>query len=176
MASGGYRPGAGRKTGSKDKKPRGKDSKPTEKLPLNQADKDKINELLAIDLETREKAKAYSDLLTRASKGEPLTAAEKREMSSLREELRKRLSDGEGEDLTLEEPDAKAFLERLLVATDSVVDQKTKIQIANILLPFQHSRKGEGAGKKEEQADRAKAAGAGRFSASAPPKLAMVKK
>jgi len=173
MSSGGYRPGAGRKFGSKDKKLRGK-VKTTEKLPLNQADKDKINELLAIDLETREKAKAYSDLLTRASKGESLTAAEKREMSGLREELRKRLSDGEGEDLTLDEPDAKEFLEKLLLSKD--VDQKTKIQIANILLPFQHSRKGEGAGKKDEQADRAKAAGAGKFSASAPPKLAVVKK
>jgi len=173
MSSGGYRPGAGRKFGSKDKKLRGK-VKTTEKLPLNQADKDKINELLAIDLETREKAKAYSDLLTRASKGKPLTTTEKREMASLREELRKRLSDGEGEDLTLDEPDAKEFLEKLLLSKD--VDQKTKIQIANILLPFQHARKGEGAGKKEGAADRAKAAGAGKFSASAPPKLAVVKK
>jgi len=173
MSSGGYRPGAGRKFGSKDKKLRGK-VKTTEKLPLNQADKDKINELLAIDLETREKAKAYSDLLTRASKGESLTTTEKREMASLREELRKRLSDGEGEDLTLDEPDAKEFLEKLLLSKD--VDQKTKIQIANILLPFQHARKGEGAGKKEGAADRAKAAGAGKFSASAPPKLAVVKK
>ena len=74
MSSGGYRPGAGRKFGSKDKKLRGKTPKATQPLPLNQADKDKINALLAIDLETREKAKAYSDLLTRASKGESLTA------------------------------------------------------------------------------------------------------
>ena len=173
MSSGGYRPGAGRKPGSKDKKPRGK-VKATEKLPLNQADKDKINALLAIDLETREKAKTYSDLLTRASTGESLTAAGKREMASLREELRKRLSDGEAEDLTLDEPDAKEFLEKLLLSKD--VDQKTKIQIANILLPFQHSRKGEGLGKKDEQAGRAKAAGAGKFSASAPPKLSVVNK
>ena len=74
MSSGGYRPGAGRKFGSKDKKLRGKTPKATQPLPLNQADKDKINALLAIDLETREKARAYSDLLTRASKGESLTA------------------------------------------------------------------------------------------------------
>ena len=174
MSSGGYRPGAGRKPGSKDKKPRGKTPKATQPLPLIQADKDKINALLAIDLETREKAKAYSDLLTRASKGESLTAAGKREMASLREELRKRLSDGESEDLTLDEPDAKEFLEKLLLSKD--VDQKTKIQIANILLPFQHSRKGEGLGKKDEQAGRAKAAGAGKFSASAPPKLSVVNK
>ena len=173
MASGGYRPGAGRKFGSKDKKPRGK-VKSTEKLPLNQADRDKINELLAIDLETREKAKTYSDLLTRASKGESLTVIEKREMSSLRDELKKRLSDGEGEDFTLGNPDAKEFLEKLLLSNK--VDQKTKIQIANILLPFQHSRKGEGLGKKDEASERAKTAGAGRFSASASPKLAVVKK
>jgi len=47
-----------------------------------------------------------------------LTAAEKREMSGLREELRKRLSDGESEDLTLDEPDAKEFLEKLLLSKD----------------------------------------------------------
>jgi len=69
--------------------------------------------------------------------------------------------------------DAKAFLEDLL--TDEYVDVKTKIQISNILLPYQHPRKGEGAGKKELSEERAKSAGRGRFAPSAPPKLAVVK-
>jgi len=68
----------------------------------------------------------------------------------------------------MDNPDAKDFLEKLLIAPDSKVDRKTKIQIANILLPFQHARKGEGTGKKDEQADRAAAAGKGKFAASAP--------
>lgn len=68
--------------------------------------------------------------------------------------------------------DAKEFLESLLESLE--VDQKTKIQVANILMPFQHARVGEGKGKKEEKADRAKAAGEGRF-APRPAPLRVVK-
>jgi len=64
----------------------------------------------------------------------------------------------------------------LLVMNDSLADAGRRDRMAIAAAPFIHSRKGEGAGKKDEQADRAKAAGAGRFSASAPPKLAVVKK
>lgn len=63
--------------------------------------------------------------------------------------------------------DAKLFCESLL--SDPNVDQKTKIQVANILLPYQHARKGEGAGKKQEKDEKAKAAGSGRFAPSNAP-------
>jgi hypothetical protein len=43
--------------------------------------------------------------------------------------------------------------------------------------PFCHVRKGEGAGKKEEKADRAKAAGSGKFASRPMPlKLTVVNK
>ena len=79
------------------------------------------------------------------------------------------------EDINLDDPDAKVFLENLLMAPESEVDRKTKIQICNILLPFQHPRKGEGQGKKADLADRAQKAGSGRFSPSKPPTLERIK-
>jgi len=183
MGRGGYRPNSGPVKGTKYQ-PRttkeGKTSKPRTQppptIPLNSSDKDQIRELLAVDLETREKAKRYSELLTQAGKGEKLKADEKREMAALRRGLEAKLNEGEEKPDTYDNPDAKDFLEKLLIAPDSKVDRKTKIQIANILLPFQHARKGEGTGKKVEQADRAAVAGKGKFAASAPPKLAVVTK
>lgn len=90
---------------------------------------------------------------------------------SKKEEVQQKLDDIKAEKYC--GTDAKLFCESLL--SDPGVDQRTKIQVANILLPYQHSRKGEGAGKKEEQGERAKNAGRGRFAPSAPPKLAVVK-
>ena len=187
MSKGGYRPAAGRPEGRKNRAPRsdkgvkrgkqkGKEEVPgSPSSPLNPSDRDKLREILAIDLETREKAEKYSELLARASKGQSLSVKEKRAMVALRKDLEAKLNEGE-ENQAPPDPDAKVFLERLLIAQDSDVDQKTKIQIANILLPYQHPRKGEGAGKKDEQADKAAAAGKGKFAASAPPKLAVVVK
>lgn len=50
------------------------------------------------------------------------------------------------------------------------LDDKLRIDAAKALLPFMHSKKGEG-GKKEEKLDAAKKAGKGRFAAAAAPKL-----
>jgi len=55
------------------------------------------------------------------------------------------------------------------VMNDIASDAKLRVDAAKALLPYVHARKGEG-GKKEEAADRAKAA-AGRFATAAPPKL-----
>ena len=64
----------------------------------------------------------------------------------------------------------------LNVMNDEGVDKNRRDRMAIAAAPFIHSRKGEGLGKKDEASERAKTAGAGRFSASAPPNLAVVKK
>lgn len=51
-------------------------------------------------------------------------------------------------------------------------DRRARMAIA--AAPFCHARKGEGSGK-NEKSDRAKTAGAGRFAASKPPNLKVVK-
>jgi len=55
-------------------------------------------------------------------------------------------------------------------------DKARKDRMAIAAAPFCHARKGEGAGKKEVTADRAKNAGSGKFKASAPPVLKVVSK
>ena len=64
----------------------------------------------------------------------------------------------------------------LNVMNDEGADKNRRDRMAIAAAPFIHSRKGEGLGKKDEASERAKTAGAGRFSASASPKLAVVKK
>ena len=72
------------------------------------------------------------------------------------------------------DPDSKAYLEGLLAAPDEQVDRKTKILVANILLPFQHARASV-KGVKGDKQDKAKGAASGRFRASEPPQLKAVK-
>jgi phage terminase small subunit len=55
-------------------------------------------------------------------------------------------------------------------------DKNRKDRLAIAAAPYCHPRKGEGAGKKEEKADRAAKAGGGKFAAGTPPKLAVVNK
>ena len=64
----------------------------------------------------------------------------------------------------------------LNVMNDELADKNRRDRMAIAAAPFIHSRKGEGLGKKDEASERAKTAGAGRFSASASPKLTVVKK
>ncbi len=64
----------------------------------------------------------------------------------------------------------------LKVMNDTEADKGRRDRMAVAAAPFVHARKGEGAGKKDEKADRAKAAGSGKFKPSEPPKLAVVKK
>ena len=72
------------------------------------------------------------------------------------------------------DPDAKAYLEGLLMAPIAEVDRKTKILVANILLPFQHARASV-KGKKGDVSDKANEAGTGRLAPSEPPQLKAVK-
>jgi phage terminase small subunit len=54
------------------------------------------------------------------------------------------------------------------VMNDSGADEKLRAQMAVAAAPYMHAKRGEG-GKKDEVADKAKAASAGRFKAAAPP-------
>jgi hypothetical protein len=55
------------------------------------------------------------------------------------------------------------------VMNDDTVDDARRDRMAIAAAPFVHSRKGEGAGKKDERASRAKDAASGKFSPAAPP-------
>lgn len=57
----------------------------------------------------------------------------------------------------------------LKVMNDPTVDAGRRDRMAVAAAPFVHGRKGEGQGKKEDRADKAKSASAGRFAASPPP-------
>lgn len=65
--------------------------------------------------------------------------------------------------------DPKAFL--TVAMNDPALDAKLRIDAAKALMPFSHHKLGEG-GKKDQQQDAAKRAGAGKFSSAEPPKLA----
>lgn len=56
--------------------------------------------------------------------------------------------------------DPRAFL--LAAMNDNMLEPKLRIDAAKALMPYEFAKKGEG-GKKEQQADAAKQAGAGRF-------------
>lgn len=70
--------------------------------------------------------------------------------------------------LALTHADPKTFL--IAAMNDLLLDPKQRIDAAKALLPFTHQKLGEG-GKKDQKQDAAKKAGAGKFAASAPPKL-----
>ena len=62
----------------------------------------------------------------------------------------------------------------LKIMNDDKAEKERRDRMAIAAAPFVHSRKGEGKGKKEQKADRAKAAGSGKFAPAKPP-LALVK-
>lgn len=62
----------------------------------------------------------------------------------------------------------------LRVMRDPDADEATRNRMAIAAAPFIHPRAGEGKGKKEEKADRAKAAGSGKFAPARAP-LSVVK-
>lgn len=169
---GGYRPGAGRKKGSKDKRPRkvkpgkttqGKKKPP--KKPIN-PDEQKIKELLSFDLKA--KAKFYNEFLSRVSKGERLTMAEKKMMGQLAAELSAGLTEGEKKEAAAENLTPLDYM--LKVMNDAEAEKERRDRMAIAAAPFVHARKGEGGiGKKDEKADRAKAAGSGKFAAGQAP-------
>ena len=68
---------------------------------------------------------------------------------------------------TLTQKDRKAFL--LAVMNDGATEARLRVDAAKALMPFIHQKIGEGI--KDAKQDAAKRAGAGKFGASAPPKL-----
>jgi len=154
MARGGFRPGAGRKKGS------GKKEKQAQASPLLV----KAEEIVVF----------YAGLMEKVRSGQKMTPDDRKQLNALLQDM---VHVHGGGQIAPAEPgdetrDAKEYLEKLLVS--SVIDRKSKIQVANILLPFQHPRVGEGQGKKDEKADRAKAAASGKY-APAPAPLRVVK-
>ena len=67
--------------------------------------------------------------------------------------------------------DPKEFL--LALMQDVTADQRVRADAAKTLMPFMHVKLGEG-GKKDEKQRAAQTASAGKFAASAPPKLSVV--
>jgi phage terminase small subunit len=53
---------------------------------------------------------------------------------------------------------------------EPAADLRFRIDAAKAMLPFKHQKLGEG-GKKDQKQDAAKKVGAGKFAATAPPKL-----
>jgi len=157
---GGARPGAGRKKGQKDVKPR----KGTEA----HQEKEQIQQLLSLGIKA--KAKFYQEFLFRVSKGEKLTLTEKRMMNALGEDLKNGL-DGEKEEpdpVGEEIVDASEFLRA--VWNNPKIDMALRIRAAEVAV----RGAGEKPGKKEEKASRAEQAGKGRFAPSKAP-IALVK-
>lgn len=162
MASGGFRPGAGRKKGSKDQKPRktGKESD----------EKKKLRAMLAYD--KKAKAKFYQEFLVRVSKGETLSLSEKKMMDKLAVELAEGLNEEEKAEAKAENLDPLTYM--LKVMNDPNEDKEMRARMAIAAAPFVHARKGEGKGKKDEQEERAKKAGSGKFAPGKSP-ISLVK-
>ena len=75
------------------------------------------------------------------------------------------------EKLTIATNGKQTPLEFLLaIMNDNEIEDRLRIDAAKTAAQYMHHKAGEG-GKKEERQDAAKKAGAGRFAASAPPKL-----
>ena len=63
----------------------------------------------------------------------------------------------------------------LRVMNDPNEDKELRARMAVSAAPYMHPRKGEGLGKKDEQGERAKSAGHGKFAAGRPP-ISLVRK
>jgi hypothetical protein len=162
---GGYRPGAGRKKGTKDSKPRAtKPGKKSSKKALD-PEKQKLKEMLSYDIKA--KARFYNEFLSRVSKGEKLSIAEKKMMGQLAIELSANLTDDEKQKAEAENLTPLEYM--LRVMNDPNEDKDMRARMAIAAAPFVHSRKGEGGGKKDERDQKAKAASSGKFAPSAPP-------
>jgi hypothetical protein len=155
MARGGYRPGAGRKKGKK-------------------TDLQNNPEKLVLLSKAEEFAIFYKGILARAAQGKKPTAAESQKMQQLAAELTKTYeSGGENEGKPIEELLPLEFMLKLM--NDASNDLEMRARMAQAAAPYCHARKGDGVGgKKEEQAGKAKQAGAGKFAPGRPP-IALVK-
>jgi hypothetical protein len=161
---GGYRPGSGRKKGSKDKTPRGTPDR-------DYSDSEAAKRKAILALGDKAKLKFYQDYMQRAAKGEKLTIAEMKHLDKLKTDLE------EAEEKPVGEGKTETPLELFQrVMDDPNESMETRMRAAALLAPYVHARVGEGEGKKEEKKGKAKIAGEGRFRASAPPVLKVVGK
>jgi hypothetical protein len=123
-----------------------------------------------LSLKTKANARLYRKFLATIQSGGNLTLSEKRLMDSVAVELNAEVN-----------PDDKVVAEglqpltyMLRVMNDPQAEKERRDRMAIAAAPFIHPRKGEGAGKKEDKADRAKVAGSGKFKTQAPPHLKVV--
>lgn len=157
MPQGGFRIGAGRKKGSKDSKPR--------KGTPAQAEAEKIKAMLAMGIKA--KARFYQEYLIRVSKGETLSLAEKKLMDQIGVELAAETMEGKP-DTGRTDLEAGEYLRQ--VWNDPNIEISLRIRAAEIVVRVA----AEKMGKKDEKAERARAAGVGKFQAGRPP-LSVVK-
>ena len=162
---GGVRPGAGRPKGSHDKTPRG-----TPDRDYSNSEAAKRKAILALG--DKAKLKFYQEYMQRVAKGDKLTIAEMKHLDKLKTDL----EEAEEKPATPAGESVDPLPYMLSVMNDPKADQETRLRAASLAAPYIHPRKGEGLGKKEEKSDRAKAAGSGKFKASAPPQLKVVGK
>lgn len=150
MPRGGYRPGSGRKKGSRDKS----------------------RTSTAFSLKAREFAEFYRGVMDRARRGIKPTTKEKEKMFVLSAEL---VGELDKANLGSQASEAEALADLmpldffLGILRNPSEDKELRIRAATLAAPFCHARKGEGAGKKQDKEDRAKAASKGKFAPSAPP-------
>ena len=164
MGYGGARPGAGRKKGQKDTKPR----KGTEA----KAEEEKLKAMVA--LAKQAKTRMFQEFMIRIAnrdgKQAPLSLAEKKEFLRLSAEMEAENRPAEIAD-KLDRADGVEVGEFLRqVWNDAGVEISLRIRAAEIAFRVA----AEKLGKKDEQKEKAKQAGAGKFAAGRPP-LSVVK-
>lgn len=147
---GGARPGAGRKKGQTDKKPRAGTEKRVEY--------DQIQKMLAMGVKA--KARFYQEFLIRVAnqdkKQKPLSLAEKRLMAQLAVDLAAETGEEKPEAKT-SDLEAGEFLRT--VWNNPKEEMALRIRAAEVVI----KGAGDKSGKKDEKADRAKQAGSGKF-------------
>lgn len=149
---GGARPGAGRKKGQKDTKPR----KGTEA----HAEAEKIKAMLTAGAEARKKL--YYDFLVRVKRGEKLTAPEIKLMDQIGGELAEGM--GGKPQPAKADLDAADYLRQAW--NDPSLDPALRIRAAEVFIRGAGDPKG-GKGKKDVEKDRAAEAGKGRLASMA---------
>jgi hypothetical protein len=153
---GGYRPGSGRKKGTKDSKPRG-----TPKRDYHDNEAAKRKELLALG--DKAKLKFYQDFMKRVAAGDTLTLAEMKFLDKLKADLEV----DEKKTPASEDLEAEEYLRK--VWNDPNIDHALRIKAAEVVCKGPEKK-----GKKDEKADRARVAGTGKFKAGRAP-LSVVK-
>ena len=169
MARGGYRPGAGRKPGIKETKPRKrKKSKAPEDSKQVTPESEETKQIKAmLSFETKAKATLYNNFLTKIKAGGKLTLADKKLMDAVAVDLLAEISEEDVKSAEAESLDPLDYMLKVMNDPKAAEDRRDRMAIASA--PFVHSRKGEGQGKKEDRDEKAKQAGAGKFQSGRPP-------